>query len=262
MRSRLRIFFIGGLVSYRALFNWRHMSVYIPTMLGLPLFQTLFFAYLGRYAAIGDDTYFVIGNAAQTTAIAGIYGMVMSLANEREFGTLSSILATPANRWALYCGRAVPSVVNGLITSAFVFAGGCLLLDVRMPLAAVPAVAATVAVTAVSCTMFGLVIGSFSLRTGDLWVASNLTYNLLLLLCGVNVPQSFLPGWLVNVAQALPLTHGIQAARALGAGAHLSNVAGLIVREAEIGLGYAIAGYALLRLFETENRRRVSLEPH
>ena len=54
-------------------------------MLGSPLFQILFFAYLGRFAGLQDDTFFVVGNAVQVSAMAGIYGMTMTIANERQF---------------------------------------------------------------------------------------------------------------------------------------------------------------------------------
>ena len=49
--STFRVFTIGGLISYRALFNWMAPAQYIPTMLAGPLFQILFFTYLGRFAA-------------------------------------------------------------------------------------------------------------------------------------------------------------------------------------------------------------------
>jgi ABC-2 type transport system permease protein len=255
-----RVFFVGGVLSFRALFNWIRPSIYIPTMLGAPVLQTVFFTYLGRYSGVADDRYFIVGNAVQTSAVAGIFGMVMSLANEREFGTLSAILATPANRFALFCGRAVPVVANGLFVSAFGFVVAFFVLGFRMPLTAVPAVAGTAALTAVSCAMFGLALGSVGLRVRDLWVGSNLTYALMLLLCGVNVPLSVLPGWLAAVGRALPLTHGIQAARDLAGGARLTDVAGLIGWEALIGGSYALVGYGLLRFFEAESRRRASLD--
>ena len=54
MSSFLRVFFVGGLISYRALFNWIRPEIYIPTMLGAPLFQIVFFTYLGRYAKTGN----------------------------------------------------------------------------------------------------------------------------------------------------------------------------------------------------------------
>ena len=259
MRS-LRIFFIGGMISFRALFNWLHPAVYIPTMLGSPLFQIMFFTFLGRFSTVADDRYFIVGNAVQISAMAGVYGMVMSLANEREFGTLSAILATPANRFALFCGRAVPVIANGMFVSAFGFGAGFLLLRLRVPMSALPAMAATTALTAVSCAMFGLALASVGLRTRDLWVGSNFTYNLMLLLCGVNVPLAAMPGWLAGIGRWLPLTHGIEATRRLAAGVRLADVSGLIGREAAIGLGYAAAGFALVRLFEWESRRRASLD--
>ena len=50
--NSIRVFFIGGYLAYRALFNWIHWSIYIPTMLGGPIFQILFFAYIGRFAKL------------------------------------------------------------------------------------------------------------------------------------------------------------------------------------------------------------------
>ena len=83
----LRVFLIGGVISYRALFNWISPVMYTTTMLGAPLFQILFFAYLGRFNGLRDDTFFVVGNAIQVSSQAGIYGMTMGIANERQFGT-------------------------------------------------------------------------------------------------------------------------------------------------------------------------------
>jgi ABC-2 type transport system permease protein len=259
-RVFVRIFFRGGLLSYRALFNWRHPAVYLPTMLGKPVLQIVFFTLLGRYSGVADDRYFVVGNAVQACAVSGVFGMVMALANEREFGTLSAILASPANRFALYFGRTVPIIGNGLLGSAFGLAAAYTLFGLRMPLAVLPAMGGTVAVTTVSCAMFGLALGSVSLRVRDLWVGSNVAYQLMLLLCGGGVPPSALPGWLAAVGRAMPLTHGIEAARAVAGGAGLTDVAGLLGREALIGLAYAGLGYGLLRLFEAEGRRRATLD--
>jgi ABC-2 type transport system permease protein len=58
----------------------------------------------------------------------------------------------------------------------------------------------------------------------------------------------------------LPLTHGIEAARALVSGAAWSNVRGLVVDEAVIGLGYLLIGLAMLKWFEVESRRSASLD--
>src|SRR5581483_3901535 len=88
MGSSLRVFLVGGLISYRALFNWIRPYVYVPTMLGAPLFQIVFFTYLGRYSQAGrGDAFFVVGNAVQVCGMSCVYGMTMAVANERWFGT-------------------------------------------------------------------------------------------------------------------------------------------------------------------------------
>lgn len=258
--NTVRIIFLGGRASFRALFNWRHPSAYIPTMLGLPVLQLLFFALLGRAAGVADDRFFVVGIAVQSTAVAGIFGMVMALTNERMMGTLSSVLGTPANRLALYYGRTLPVIANGLVGATFTLAVGGFLLHIRVPVAALPAIAGTFVVTAVSSAMFGLALGAVSMRTRDLWVGSNLVFNLMLLLCGTAVPLAALPGWLAAVGRALPVTGGIEATRRLVGGAGLPDVAGLIGREALNGVLYGALGYVLLRIFEMESRRRGSLD--
>jgi ABC-2 type transport system permease protein len=256
-----RIFLIGGVISYRALFNWIKPSIYIPTMLGSPLFQIVFFTYLGRYSgAPKDDAFFIVGNAVQVCAMSSVYGMTMAVANERWFGTLGPLLASPANRLAVFLGRGVPVLANGLVVSVFGFAVGVLLLGFRPGWAVVPALAAVVCVTAVSCTAFGMLLGSIGLRAKDFFFAANLAYFLMLLLCGVNIPLEVLPGWMEAIGRALPLTHGIAAAREVAAGAALADVAGLVRTELGIGAAYAAGAYLLFRLLERESRRRAVLD--
>ncbi len=255
-----RIFLIGGLIAYRALFNWLRPAIYIPTMLGGPLFQILFFTYLGRYAGVADDRFFVVGNAVQSCGMACIYGMTMTIANEREFSTLSPLLATPARRFPLFLGRALPLVLNGLLVSTFGLVVGRVLLDVDLGAGRVPSLAVVVVVTVASCTALGMLLGSIGLRARDVFLGSNIVYFLTLLLCGVNIPRDTLPRWLEAVGEALPLTHGIAAAREVAGGATLGDVADLVGREAVTGVLYAAAAYGLFRLFETLGRHSGSLD--
>ena len=48
--------------------------------------------------------------------------MTMGIANERQYGTLQPLLATPANRLAIFTGRALPFIANGILVSVFGFA--------------------------------------------------------------------------------------------------------------------------------------------
>jgi ABC-2 type transport system permease protein len=258
--SFARLFFIGGVISYRALFNWIKPTTYIPTMLGSPLFQVLFFTYLGRFRGLESDAFFVVGNAVQSCGMASVYASTMTIANERWMGTLSPLLASPGSRAALFLGRSVPVIANGLFVSAFTFGVGRLLLRFHPSASVLPSLATVLVATVASCTAFGLLLGSIGLRARDTLFGANLAYFLMLLFCGVNVPLSALPGWMEAIGRCLPLTHGIMAARRVAAGAPLSDVGGLVGTELGIGAAYAAAAYVLFRYFEGAGRRWASLE--
>jgi len=243
--NSVRVFFIGGFLAYRALFAWIHWSIYVPTMLGGPIFQILFFAYIGRYAGLESDEFFVIGNAVAISSIAGIFGMAFTIGGERFMQTLSSILVTPANRLALFLGRTLPNIANGIIVSTVGFVVGWLLLDFSLAPSQIPAIA---------------VIGAFGLRGRDIIFFANLFVLTFLLFCGVNVPLDSLPDWMQEVGSLLPLTHGIEAAREVADGASLGEVSDLVLTEFAIGLCYSAIAYVLLRVFEIESRRRATLE--
>ena len=258
--SAVRVFFIGGYLAYRALFNWIHPGMYIPTMLAGPIFQVLFFAYVGRFVGLQNDAFFVVGNAIVISAMAGIFGMAMGIGGERWTQTLSALLATPANRVAIILGRALPFIANGIFVSAFGFVCGWLLLDFDPPLTSLPVLALVIAVSATSCTALGLCVGATGLRARDVFFLANLVYFLLILFTGANVPTEVMPDWMSNVARALPMTHGIEAGRSVAAGASLGEVDHLVWTELGIGAAYAAAGFGLFKLFELEGRRRASLE--
>jgi ABC-2 type transport system permease protein len=184
----------------------------------------------------------------------------MTIGGERWTQTLSSILVTPANRLALFLGRAVPNLLNGVVVSSVGFIVGWLLLDFTLTPTEVPIIALIVFVTSFSCTAFGTMIGAFGLRGRDIFFFANLMIFVFLLFCGVNVPLDALPPWMQHVGSILPLTHGIEAARRVADGASLGDVSGLVTTELLIGIFYAAFAYLLLRLFEIDGRRRASLE--
>jgi ABC-2 type transport system permease protein len=258
--SPLRIFFVGGLTSYRALFSWLSPWILIPTFCIAPLFQILLFAFIGRSTHLESDEFYVVGNALQYGSLPCLFAMAQTIDGERYQKTLPVILATPAPRLPLFLGRSLPVMANGIVVAAFAFTAGGLLLGIHVPVGALGSLALVIAVTAFACTGLGLVNAAIGLRYRDTAVSSNLLFGFLLVFCGVNVPLDALPVWMSTLAQGLPLTHGIEAARKLADGTALGDVSGLIAAEAGIGLVYAAAGYGFLRLMEGVSRRRATLE--
>jgi len=258
--NSLRIFFVGGMTSYRALFGWLTPWVFIPTLLIVPVFQILLFAYIGRAAGLESDGFYVIGNSLQSAALPCVFAMGHTISGERRQHTLAFVLATPARRLPLFLGRALPVVANGFVVSAFSFAVGTALLDFSPPPESLAPLAAIALITAFSCTGLGLLNGGIGLRVRETSVLSNVVLGLLLVFCGVNVPLDDLPGWMSTIAEGLPLTNGIRAARDVVAGASLGDVSGLLLTEAGIGLVYLLLGLVVLRFFEVQSRRHATLE--
>ena len=255
-----RIFFVGGATSFRALFYWLTPWIYVPTMFISPLFQILLFAYIGRSAGLESDKFYLIGNALQYASIPCLFAMAQAIGGERYQNTLSAILVSPAPRIPLFFGRSLPVVLNGAFVAAVALLTGSLVLGVHLPASSIAPLLLVVLIAAFSCTGLGLINAALSLRIRENAVLSNVIFGFLLIFTGANVPLDSLPGWMSTAAQGLPFTHAIEAARQLASGASLGDVADLLGAELLIGVIYGVAGYALLRWFETLSRRHASLE--
>lgn len=258
--TSLRIFFIGGLTSYRALFYWLTPWVYVPSLLVAPIFQILLFVYIGRNAGLESDEFYVIGNALQYAAIPCVFAMGFAIGGERFQKTLGPILVSPARRLPLFLGRAVPVILNGAFVAAFSLAVGGLLLGIDVPASALGPLALIVLVSAFSCTGLGLINAALGLRVREVAVLANIIFGLLLIFTGANVPLEELPGWMRAISAVTPLTHGIEAARLLADGASLGSVDHLIAQEVLLGAGYGVVGYGMLRFFEWQSRVHATLE--
>jgi ABC-2 type transport system permease protein len=258
--TSLRIFFVGGLTSYRALFAFLSPWIFVPCFLLAPLFQILLFAYIGRATSVESDAFYVVGNALQYAAIPCLFAMSQTIGGERFQQTLSAVLVTPARRAPLFLGRSLPVILNGTFVAGFSLAAGGALLGVHVPAPALPPLALVVLVSSFSCTGLGFLIAAVGLRVVELAVLSNVVFGVLLVFTGANVPLDRLPGWMSVVSQGLPFTHGIEAARRLVAGAGLTDVAPLVAAEAVVGLVWGVLGYRTLRFMEAQSRRHATLE--
>ena len=258
--TSLRLFFVGGVTSYRALFYWLSPTIYIPSLLVAPIFQILLFAYIGRSAGLESDLFYVTGNAIQYAAIPCLFAMAQTVSGERYQNTLSAILVSPAKRLPLFVGRALPVMGNAAFVSAVSFTAGCLILGVDLPAGSIPGLAVVILIAAFSCTGLGLTNAAVSLRVRENAVLSNVIFGFLLIFTGANVPISELTGWMQDISHVLQLTHAIEASRELASGASFASVTDLLATELGIGFTYLAAGLVLLRVFEWQGRKHASLE--
>jgi ABC-2 type transport system permease protein len=254
--ANIAIFFRSTWLQYVALFQWATVRGYVGYKLILPVTQILFFVELGVFATGPQNAlYFALGNAMQINANAGIFGVVATVANERQYGTLPMLLASPANRLVTFLSRAVVNTLDGILSVVIAMVLVVFLFRLDLHQANVPLLALCILIVSVTTSGLGLLFGSVGLIMRDAIVIANVVYYLLLVFCGINFPVDRLPPALQVVAYSLPLTRGVEAAREAAAGASLVHVSGLLAGELAVGAVYAALGFALFRWLENQARR-------
>ncbi|MEU1145958.1 ABC transporter permease [Streptomyces sp. NPDC005863] len=253
----LRLLLVAGWRSHLALFSWMRPSAFLPTVVGVPLVQLLWFVHLGHYAGVHPTSYYAVGNAVQSCAIAGLFAPAMSIQGERLNGTLSAVLATPANRTIMFVGRVLPAIGIGFLTSLLMLGVGMLFTDVEVTAAQAPALLLVMLVSATSCGAFGLLIGAVGLLSKEAMLMANFASYLMLLVCGVNISLDALPGWLAAIGHVMPMSDGIEAARAVisDSGANLPRA---VLRELAKTLVFSCAAALTLRACEITFRKSAS----
>ena len=243
-------------LQFVALFQWATVRGYIAYKVLLPVTQILFFVELGIYGTGRQNAlYFALGNALQVTAQAGLYGTIATVANERQFGTLPMLLASPANRLVTFMSRAIVNVLDGIVTVLFGLGVTVLIFGLDLHHANLWLLGLCVLLISLTTAGLGLLFGSLGLVMRDAITIANVVYYLLLVLCGINFPVSRLPAAIQLVSYGLPLTRGVQAARQAAAGASITQVGGLLAGELLVGVVYAMCGYALFVWLEGQARR-------
>ena len=258
--SNLRMFYEGARLSYIALFHWLRPSTYLASKIIMPLNQILFFTFLGVYSGLNNRDFYVIGNAVQMAAISGIYGVTMSIGGDRWAGTLPYLFGAPSSRLIMFLGRAFFHILDGAVGVIFGLVLGVVVLGLDLSQADPLLLFLAIVSATISTSGLGLLLGSMSLVTVNVWFFNNTLYFLLLLFSGANIARDDMPAWMVTVGDLLPLTRSIEAARRVAAGGSFSDISGLLTTEILLGLFYASFGFTFFRWIEFQARRRGTID--
>lgn len=255
----LRLVFVGGVISYRALFSWTTPSLFVGSLLAAPLFQTLFFVYLGRHTGVADDRFYVLGNAFLAATGACVLGGTMAVANERRYGTLEAVLLSTRSRLALWGGRALPYIANGVLVATVNLVASATLLGIDIPTSSYGRLFLALVTAVLSGSAFGIVIGAFGLRIRNTMLTANFANTLLILVTGADVPREDLPAWLAGLGDLLPMTHAVAAAREGVTSVPVRHLVPDLAGELLVGAGYAVLAALLLHVFERSSIRGSAL---
>lgn len=226
--------------------------------------QLAFFYGVASFVGGSDlRAFLLIGNATQTSVHALMVFATQAVGRELSGGTMVLLLATPARVIAALLGRGLAEVGNGLLSSAIALAVALMVLGV--PLDPLRLLGAAGVLLSIAASTYGLamLLGSVMLRFPQYQnAASNLVGISTAVLCGVNVPVSYLPAPVQVVSNALPLTHGLAALRAILGGAEPDIVLGALALELAVGTGYVLLARLSFAHFLARARARGTLDFH
>ena len=184
----------------------------------------------------------------------------MSVGGERWTGTLPYLFGSPANRMAVFVGRSLMHILDGMLGVFIGFGWGVLLFQLDLSRTDPGALLLTILITTFSTSGLGLLMGCLSLITRNVMLVNNTVYFLLLVFSGANIPVENLPAWMQPISQVLPLTRGVASTRAIIHGEDLADVWVLLREELLIGSALTILGYFLFKTFEIQAKRLGTLD--
>lgn len=255
----MRLFGVTAYYSFLALFHWLQPAPYIVYRALFPLAQLTFFVLIGGYGGGQPLSFYIVGNVIGAATLTA-FGVSQAVADERQQGTLSYLLATPAPRVPIFFGRAALHVGDGMVNMTAAIVIATLFFGLSVPPQGILGMGAAMLVAVIAICGVGLLLGALAYVVLDAAVLANFAMFVILLLSGANVPLGELPPGVAQVAQAIPLTRTVAAARLYAEGAPLGSGAGLLLGDLAVGAAYGIAGYIVFGWLETRARHGGRLE--
>ncbi len=252
-----RVFVSSAVLAKRALFSWLNPALWAMQLFFMSLFQMAFFVYIVKFAG-GEEigiAFVAVGNAIASVAYVAIFSVCNITGEEKQGGTLTPLLATPANRMAMFVGRAMFQVFNGIATVFIALFYAWAVFGVDFSMTNWPALIVVVVLTSLTTVGFGLMLSSFGLYLRTSMVIANIFLFIGLLFSGVNFPVTYLPDYLQPLAYIFPLTYGTEAAREAVSGTGLMGMADLLIAQIIVGTIALLIGYLIFKLFEDLSRR-------
>ncbi|MCL1916527.1 MAG: ABC transporter permease [Desulfovibrionaceae bacterium] len=154
-----------------------------------------------------DYKWFVLPSlVALITTVGVLIVTALSVAREREQGTLEQLLVSPLSTWQIFVGKAVPAVIVATVQGSIVLAAG--MFFYRIPFAgSIPLFYCMIVLYGLSLVGVGLLISSLCNTQQQAFIGVFLFMMPAILLSGYISPVENMPLWLQQVTMINPVRH-------------------------------------------------------
>jgi ABC-2 type transport system permease protein len=200
---------VRGLVEIKLFFRQRESVVFtfaLPMIL-LVLFGQIFHGTIGS-TGVSFRQYFIAGIIASGLMSATFVNLGVSIAADRDDGTLTRLAGTPLSPVGYFSGKAILAFAVALLETLALLALGVGLLGLHLPTSAGRwlTLAWVLVLGAATCSLLGVAVSSLiKVTTRSAVAVLNLPYLVLSFISGVYFVFSQLPASLQRVAAIFPL---------------------------------------------------------
>jgi len=167
----------------------------------------------------------VIGNAVQSIGMITIYSVAGIPGTQKHIGTMNSLAMTPSGLFSIFFGMSIFGIIAGFMSVAISLTAAAFIFGVNMASINIAAVVVVILLTAFSVGGISMAISSIGIYMRTSAIIANIMAYIGLVLCGVNFPISYLPGWVQTIAHCHPLTYAVEATRQAVDGASIMELA-------------------------------------
>ncbi len=200
---------VRGMVELKLFFRQRESVVFtfaLPIIL-LVLFGQIFHGPIGR-TGVDFRQYFIPGIIASGLMSATFVNLGVSIAADRDDGTLARLAGTPLSPVGYFAGKAILAFTVALLEVIVLLTVGSLLLGLHLPTSAGRwlTLAWVLVLGAATCSLLGIALSCLvRASTRSAVAVMNLPYLVLSFISGVYFVFSRLPAGLQQVAAIFPL---------------------------------------------------------
>jgi ABC-2 type transport system permease protein len=199
---------VRGLIEIKSFIRQRESVVFtfaLPIIL-LLLFGQIFHGEIG-HTGVNFRQYFVAGIIASGLMSATFVNLGVSVAVDRDDGTLSRLAGTPLTRSAYFAGKAILAFAVCAAEVAVLLAIGVLLLGLHLPTSAERwfTLGWVLLLGAATCSLLGIAMSCLVRSSRSAVAVMNLPYLVLSFISGVYFVFSNLPHSLQQIAAIFPL---------------------------------------------------------
>lgn len=202
-------------------------------------------------AGISDYiSYAVTGSLVYLFTVRTCLNVSRTLITELRQGTLESLMLAPFSRTEYFFAS---MLVQTVTTTMEILLSVIISIPFGADYSQINLIGFFAAMGASLYSFFSisLILGSIMLYTRDTYLTQNTLFAILFLICGITFPTDFLPIWLKQVSDAIPVTYAVTLIR--NSILHNSGVweqSALLIRTVIVSTMYTAIGFFLMKQTE------------